>query len=164
MKQLITIISIAFCSIAYGQDYLEKGDQLKDFTFQTLNGEKVNIEDLRGKVVYINFFATWCKPCIKELSLMEEHLLQDLEEDDFYFVALGRGHSAEELKQFKETKAYKFRIGLDSDKTLFKRFSEKGIPHNVILDKNGEIIYSETGFSASGFKKIRRKIKRQLWF
>lgn len=164
MKQLFTIIALGLCTLAFSQNYLQKGDKLKDFSFQTIEGNTVSIEDLKGKVVYINFFATWCKPCIKELGLMEEHLLNDISDDDFYFIALGRGHTADELKRFKEDKNYNFLIGMDTDKTLFKRFSEKGIPLNVIVDQEGEIIYNENGFSNASLKKIRRKIKMRLWF
>ena len=164
MKKLFTIILLIISIITFGQPYLKKGDILKDFSFQTLNGETVNIEELRGKVIYINFFATWCKPCIKELELIQEQMLDDLNDDDFYFVALGRGHTANELEEFKTTKTYTFRMGLDTDKSRFNRFSKKGIPHNIIIDKDGKIIYSESGFSVEGLKKIKRKIRFQLWF
>lgn len=164
MKQILSILALSISTLVLSQNYLEKGDQVNNFTFQTINGEKISLDDLKGKVVYINFFATWCKPCIKELALMEKHLLNDIEDDDFFFIALGRGHTAEELQKFKDDKAYNFLIGTDTDKSLFKRFSEKGIPLNVIIDKNGKLIYKENGFSIAGFKKIKRKIKRQLWF
>lgn len=163
MKKTITTIIILLLSLGvYAQEYLNKGDKVTDFTFETIDGQQVNIKDLKGKVVYINFFATWCGPCLKELAMMEDNLLNEIKSDEFYFIALGRGHTAEQLITFKENKSFNFNIGMDTDKQLFLRFSEKGIPLNIILDRDGEIIMKKTGFSEASFKKIRKTIKREL--
>ena len=163
MKTPIIILLISLLSFnLLAQDYLEVGEHLTDFSFCTLEGDTVHIADLQGKVVYLNFFATWCAPCMKELALMEDELLNDMKGEDFYFVALGRGHTKDQLISFKEKKGFNFNIGCDTDKNLFLRFSEKGIPLNVIIDKEGELIYKKTGFSNSSFKKLKRTLNRAL--
>lgn len=158
----ITLLLLALGLHISAQEYLQEGDKVTDFEFKTIDGEVVTLESLEGKLVYINFFATWCGPCMKELAIMENDLLNDFKGEDFYFVALGRGHTAEELLAFKEKKGFNFNIGCDTDKELFLRFSEKGIPLNIIINQEGKIIYKETGFSTASFKKIKKTIKRNL--
>ncbi len=162
MRTIYSLIIFLASITLSAQNYLEEGDIVSDLQFQTTDGKTISIEELRGKVVYINFFAFWCQPCMKELALMEDDILSDIKSDKLYFVTLGRGHTLEELQKFKIKKNYAFNIGCDTDKTLFKRFSEKGIPLNIIINRRGKIIYKKTGFSDTGMKKIKRKIKWSL--
>lgn len=159
---LLTLLLLSFTFVLSAQDYLNEGDIVTEFSFSTINGDSISIEELKGKLVYINFFATWCSPCMKELAVMEEEILSEIDSEDFYFIALGRGHTDKQLKTFRATKGFKFNIGNDTDKSLFLRFSEKGIPLNIIINQEGEIIYKKTGFSDRSLKKIKKTIKRNL--
>lgn len=164
MKYAITIL--LFCLFANlpisAQNYLEKGDVLSDFTIHTTDGQEIEIESLRGKVVHLNFFATWCSPCLKELAVIEDKLLNDLEGKDFYFVSIGRDHFQKDIQKFKDKKGYNFPMAYDTQRIAFTEFSEKGIPLNVIINKNGKIIFKETGYSPKGMNQMKRKIHRAL--
>ncbi|MDA3853805.1 MAG: TlpA disulfide reductase family protein [Bacteroidales bacterium] len=163
MKQTyITLFLLAFSFLLSAQDYPQVGDKVEDLTMINIDGDTVTMASLEGKLVYINFFAIWCGPCLKELAHMEEEILKGKDKDEFYFITLGRGHSTKELQAFKSKKGFNFNIGLDTDKSLFYRFSEKGIPLNIIIDQEGKIIYKETGYSSTSLKKIKKTIKRNL--
>jgi peroxiredoxin len=163
MRKIITTLTIAFFTLNLcAKSYLETGETLTNFEFQTMDGKNVSIDELKGKVVYINFFATWCGPCMKELDEIKESQLDRFNDKDFYFVALGRGHSEKSLEGFKEENGYDFNISSDREKRLFTRFSRKGIPLNVIIDREGKVIYKKTGYSSSSFKKMKKTIKREL--
>lgn len=163
MKHFFTILLVlAFGLHLSAQNYLEEGDIVNDMTLTTIEGDTLSIESLRGKVVYINFFATWCAPCMKELALIKEGQLEGIQNENLYFITLGRGHTTQQLTKFKTDKGFTFNIGCDTDKSLFLRFSEKGIPLNIVIDRDGEIIYKKTGFSSASFKKLNKTIKRAL--
>lgn len=162
MKQIFTILLLSLGLSLSAQTYLEEGDKVNNLTLSTIEGDTINIEDLRGKVVYINFFATWCAPCMKELQMIHTGELKEVNNEDVYFITLGRGHTTEQLTKFKENKGFTFNIGCDTDKSKFLMFSEKGIPLNIVIDRDGEIVYKHNGFSDSSFKKLKRSIKRAL--
>ena len=161
-NRYLTLLLLTLSFTLWSQDNLQVGDKVTNLTFYTIDGDSISIESLQGKVVYINFFATWCAPCMKELAFMEDDILDKFKNKKFYFIALGRGHTAEQLQTFKSKKGFNFNMACDTDKSLFLRFSEKGIPLNIIIDKDGKIIYKKTGYSSTSFKKIKRTIKHNL--
>lgn len=158
--KLITLFLISFCVITYAQTYWQKGDTVTNITLTTIEGYIIPIESLQGKTVYISFFATWCSPCIKEMILVNNELLPSIKSDKFYYIALGRKHTPEQLKAFKEKHGFDCNMGCDTDRSLFDRFSEKGIPLNIVLDKNGIIIYKNTGYSPKSYKSLKKAIKK----
>lgn len=161
MKTIITTLLLTvLTNLVIAQEKLDIGDQLSNFTIYSIDGDTIEIEDLRGKVVYINYFATWCQPCLKEFTHLDDEVLSDFTEDELYFVAIGRQHTATDLQKFRDKKAYKFNMAYNTDKQEFLRFHGKGIPLNIIIDKKGEIIYLKNGYSPSYLKKIKRVIKR----
>ncbi len=163
MKKIFTIITALLLSFAVtAQEKFEEGDLVENITFTTLEGDSVKIEDLRGKVVYLNFFATWCAPCIKEMTMIQEQLQEKLSREDFYFISLGRAHTVEQLVAFKENKGYTFNMGADTTKEIFMKFSNSGIPLNIIIDKKGEVVLKKTGFSEDSFKKLQKRIAREF--
>ena len=160
--KLALYIILLFSLNTFAQTELRKGKKLSNFTIETIDGQSIEIEDLRGKVVHLNFFATWCGPCMKELSTIEKDYLDQIPKEDFYFVAIGRGHLPKELQSFMTKKGYKFPVAYDTDKSNFLRFSKQGIPLNVIINKRGRIIFKETGFSKTSFETMTKKVKRAL--
>lgn len=163
MKKIIVIISVLFlCLAMQAQVQYNEGDVVENITLVNLEGDTVNIEDLRGKVVYLNFFATWCVPCIKEMNMIQEKMQDELKDEEFYFISLGRNHKPENLVKFKKNKAYTFNMGADTNKEIFSKFSKKGIPLNVVINKKGKVVLNKTGFSEVSFKKMLKRINREL--
>ncbi len=160
--KIITLTLLIFCLTASAKDYLQVGDKLTDITLTTIDGDTIPIESLQGKVVYVSFFATWCSPCMKEMKHVNDELLPSIKSENFYYIALGRGHTTEQLKAFKAKKGFDFNIGCDTDRSLFSIFSEKGIPLNIVLNKDGEIIFKKTGYSEKSFKDLKKTIKKDI--
>lgn len=138
------------------------GQQVPQFSFTTTEGEDMKISDLEGKVVLINFFATWCGPCMKELPRVEEEIWKQHKGKDFYTISLGREHTMEEMKAFESKKGFTLPIAPDPERSIYKNFATQNIPRNVLLDKDGKIIYQCHGFTEEEFQELKEKIIEAL--
>lgn len=140
---------------------IKEGDHLPKFKVQSEKGE-LNSEDLKGKVVLINFFATWCPPCKKELPHVEEQIWNSFKSHkDFELMIVGREHSVTELKKFKDGK-YTMPFYADTDRSAFSLFATQSIPRNYLINREGEVIYASIGFAPVEFEKMIKLLKAEL--
>ena len=142
---------------------IEVGQQVPEFSFITLENDTININDLKGEVVFINFFATSCPICIKELPFIESDIWTKYKDNEnFELIVFGREHIADEMIAFKEKNEYPFNIVPDPGRKIYSLFAEKYIPRNIIIDRNGIIIYQATGFNDEEFVKLKETIETEL--
>ena len=120
MKKIVLFIlalsfNYGFCQDS-NNDYIKTSlVQLKqtapEFSFTTSDGKKAKLSDFKGKVILINFFATWCGPCLQEMPLIENEIWNKLKDNpDFVLLSLGRDHSQAEIDKFIEQKKFTFPI------------------------------------------------------
>jgi peroxiredoxin len=139
------------------------GDVAPDFSVTTLNGDVIKLSDLKGKTVFVNFFAIACPMCIKEFPVLQKSVWRKYKDNkDFVLVSVGRGHSAEELKKFVTDRELEFPMAADTDKSVYNLYASKYIPRNVIINKDGKIICHKTGFSKSEFKELVKILDKEL--
>ncbi len=122
----------------------EAGKEAQDFTLSDLDGNSVALSSLRGKVVFLNFWATWCPPCRAEMPSMQK-LHEKMKGKDFAIVAVDVGERHSGVKAFIEKKEYTFMVLLDSEHRVSTNYQVAGIPTTLILDKQGKIVLRETG-------------------
>jgi thiol-disulfide isomerase/thioredoxin len=115
-----------------------------EVTLKDLNGQQVSLSDFRGKIVFINFWTTWCLACVIEMPSMEK-LHQKFKDKDFVMLAINLQESASKIKQFY--KEYKLTLTtlLDTTGDAGTGFGIRSIPTTYILDKNGRIIGKALG-------------------
>lgn len=128
-----------------------------DFTLMDLNGQTVSLSSLRGKIVVLDFWATWCIPCIKSLPAMQKARDHFSSDKDIVFLFINTGEAmpdrAEKVKEFMKQKGYNLHVLLDqkNDKRsgfiAATGFKVKGIPTKFIVDNNGTIRYRMVGFN-----------------
>jgi len=142
---------------------IKEGQQVPEFSYVTINNDTLHINDLKGKVVFMNFFATSCPICIRELPHVEKEIWTKYKDhEDFELIVLGREHVADEMTAFKEKNDYTFDIVPDPERKIYSLFAERYIPRNIVLDRNGKIIYQATGFEKDEFKKLEETISDEL--
>ncbi|MDR2542561.1 MAG: TlpA family protein disulfide reductase [Treponema sp.] len=118
---------------------LNQPENAQDFTLQMLNGERVSLSSYRGKVVFLNFWATWCPPCRQEMPSMEV-LYQRYKEHGLEMLAVNLRENPNEVRQFIQENGYTFPVLLDLDGRVGARYGVRGIPTTLIIDRQGRII------------------------
>lgn len=154
---------------ATGQEEAEKpwlvemGQVSPDFEFAWKGDTKDNIANHRGKVVLINFFATWCPPCRAELPRVQDEIWEKYSDrSDFALFVFGREENWDVLDPFIETTGYTFPILPDLERGIFSKFATQSIPRNVILDRDGKIIYQSIGYTDAEFNKMLELLEKEI--
>ncbi|MDX2443097.1 MAG: TlpA disulfide reductase family protein [Bacteroidales bacterium] len=125
---------------------------------KTLEGEPFFLEEVRGKVIFLNFWATWCPPCIAEMPSIQR--LYDEYGDKISFVLVS-GEDPETIKKFMIKNQYTFPIYMQSFKAP-DIFESSSIPTSFIISPEGEIVMKKKGAAKWDGKKIKRLLKDQM--
>lgn len=112
----------------------------------TMNGKTVGLENLRGKVVLVNFWATWCIPCRREIPSLQR-LWQQLEKSQLQIIAVDIGEDEAAVNNFLGTldNPPTFPIALDKDSAVLQTWPIKAMPTTFLIDKQGHMAYQATG-------------------
>jgi peroxiredoxin len=112
--------------------------QAADFEGQLLSGGTFQLREQRGKVVFLNFWATWCAPCLKEMPDMQE--LQAELEDEIVVLAVGMGEDAERITKFQRKHNFQFAILPDPEMEVTQLYGVRNIPITYLIDPKGVVI------------------------
>jgi peroxiredoxin len=128
-----------------GQSRIRTGSPAPDFTFLDLTGKKVSLSDYRGRVVFLNIWATWCSPCVDEMPSMEA-LYNKLKGDKFEILAVSIDAGGQKVvAPFIERLKLTFPALLDKKGKIRNLYGVIGIPESFIIDKNGIIVKKVIG-------------------
>ena len=141
---------------------LDIGDVPPKFLGKDKEGVAVKLEDNKGKIVIISFWASWCSPCLKELPLLEG-IQQQIGVDKVKVVAINYKESRKQYRHIKK-KLSNLALTLTHDKrgNLGNKFGVGGIPHLFIVGKNGKLIYQNVGYGDTSMDSIVKVLNKEL--
>lgn len=160
---ILTCIILSLAAKAQGEgDRAFIGQQVPPFALQIRKGF-ITKDSLKGKVVLINFFATWCMPCLQELPVLQTEIWERYKDNrKFRLLVVGRDHTQAEMDSFKKLKGYTLPFYADKSQGVYAQFASKYIPRNYLINGKGEIVYTSTGYTRYDFDKLLSKLQELL--
>ncbi len=129
-----------------------------DWILKSVNNSVINFKDTKGKVVFVNFWATWCPPCIVEMPSLQALYSDYSDKVEFLFVT---NETVEVIQGFKNKKNYTFPVYIRRSNSP-KELITKSIPRTFIINKQGEIVVDESGAVNWNSAKVRRQLDQLL--
>ncbi len=159
---IVTLISLNIYAQDDDRKYLVKvGDMAPDFEMAVADGTTMKLSDLRGKVVMLQFTASWCGVCRKEMPFIESDIWQRHKNNsDFALFGIDRDEPIETILSFAKKTGVTYPIGLDPKAAIFELYAEKdaGITRNVIIGKDGRIVMLTRLYDPEEFKEMVKVI------
>jgi cytochrome c-type biogenesis protein len=158
-------MSAALCACAPSDAYrpLEVGDAAPQFAAQMLDGSDVSLAELRGKVVLLNVWATWCVPCRKEMPALQQ-LYQDLGAEGLVVLAVSvdAAGARDAVDAFVDERGIGFDIALDPSGGVQETFRTMGVPESFLIDRDGKIVRRWIGEFDPGSDDTRASVRAAL--
>lgn len=129
-----------------------------DFTLSDLNGKSHTLSKYKGKVIFLNFWATWCPPCRAEMPAMQK-MYKSWNSKKYVMLAVNIGQDKQTVKSFANKNGYTFPILLDSTSKIARKYRVSGIPTTYIINKEGKIVTRIVGAREWDLKQIERLLK-----
>jgi len=149
---------------------VEVGDMAPNFSLKTSEKNIFNLEENRGKVIMLQFTASWCSVCLKEMPFIENEIwITHKDDDDFILLALAkdtdkRKQGIQEIQLMRDKTGATYPVESDQNSEVFNLFAQKkaGVTRNIIIDKTGKIAFLTRLFDRDEFDKMKGIIKDLL--
>lgn len=157
---ILFLLSTAIIRFGYAQDI---GKPYIDFDATTVNGNQVKLSDLSGKVIFLDFWASWCKPCKEEFPYLI-NLYDNYKDSGFVVIAVNVDTDNEKINNFLSNLSIKvpFTVITDKEGKLPDLYKLDAMPTSFLIDKKGIVKFKHTGFELSDKEKYVKEIRELL--
>ena len=139
------------------------GQQMPPVSVTSTSGQTFSLASQRGKIVLVNFWATWCPPCRVEVPRIEKEIWQQFKADpNFAMVAIAREQTDGEIKTFQQKNPYSFPLASDPKRTTYALFAESGIPRSYVVGRDGKILVQTLGYEPRDFDCLKMVLRHAL--
>lgn len=163
MKKILLLIFAIFvilCLNGYGQS----NKTLPGISLKDVNGNMVNIQEYgkSGKITVISFWATWCAPCKKELENISQHYDEWKKEYNMQLIAVSidNARNIAKVKPYVDGQGWDYEVLLDSNEELKRAMNVATVPFTILVDKNGNIVYTHQGYVEGEEYVLEEKIQQ----
>lgn len=154
-------LAFSVSTFAFNGNALKVGDKAKNFTLKTFTGETVSLSDHQGKVVLLDFWASWCTPCREEMPYLD--LLQKTYgREGFVVLAINIDNQPKNALEFLKRHGIKLTPLWDEKKEVAAAYNLPAMPSAVLIDQRGVIRFIQSGFQVEDFQKYKREIEKLL--
>ena len=169
---IICCLTINYCftqsnkTIVDGRGFIVKiGDIAPDFDIVFPDGRSsIKLSDLRGKVVMLQFTASWCGVCIKEMPHIQKDIWNTFKDKGLQLFGVDRKETKESVLKFIKKTKVTYPLIMDEDGRIFKKYANEnaGVTRNVLIDKDGKIVFLTRLFEQNEFNELVKKIEEIL--
>jgi peroxiredoxin len=165
--RLLVALALGLGGAVHAQGPDISGEQLKpipsrppapEFALPDIDGEIHRLSDYRGRVVLLNFWATWCPPCREEMPAMQR-TWEQLRDEDFVILAVNVGEDADQIFTFTGNYDVDFPLLMDQDSSVIRDWPIKGLPTSYVIDPAGRVAYRAIGGRAWDSEKVIEQLR-----
>ena len=170
MRNVLFFVFFMFFINSFSQNNMNRGYKVNigelapEINLELLDGRFVTNESLVGNVVVIQFTASWCSVCIKEMPHLEQEVWQRFKDDDFILIGVDLKENLEVVKNFIKNTEVTYPFTIDKDGSFFESFTlpKAGVTRNIVIDKSGKISFLTRLFDKDEFQQMIEHIRQLL--
>lgn len=162
---LIVLLYVIFIpKIMFDQSWIEVNQKLPEFSLSRIDGNTIDTRDVRGKVVWMSFFSTTCRPCLDEMAHTQTIARQYSNNRSVTFLAVASSQfdSFEKFTNAKQFHEFGFDVGFEMEPTLASAYAPEGVPVGILVDRSGTVVAKKTGFFAKDGIRFENKLSQAI--
>jgi peroxiredoxin len=154
-------LSLAVTSLTGSALALDAGQSAPEIALKDMSGKAVKLSDLKGKVVLVDFWASWCGPCRESFPALEK-LSKSYKDKGFVVLGINIDNDVAAAQKFLKEVPVSFSVANDAGKQVAKSYAPPTMPSSYLIDKSGKVHAVHAGFKASDAAKLEAEIKKLL--